>query len=531
MPDPQPPAQPIPEDPAPARTAPPAPDSSEPDPTEPAAARAAAAAAPPVHAFRPGGTWLLGVVLAVLTFWLFAQSLLNVIPTIRESLGMSAAVGDLAVSLTALFAGIFVVVAGGIGDRIGQTVVFRVGIALSILGALLLVLTPAHQGALTAALFLGGRAVLGLSTACIMPSALSLISTFFEGPERQRAVSMFSLGTFGGLGVASLAGGLIAGALGWRTIFLISIAASLLAYWWTRRTPWIRPEPSTAARRRFDWAGLAVFFVALVGLNVYISQGRTLGWTSAAGLGLLALTALAFAAFVALSLRRGADAFIDLRMFSNLRFTGPVVANFLMNSTAAIIIVSLGLMQAAAGWSPLQAGLLTIGHLVCVIAAIRIGEKLLQRLGPKRPMLWGTLSGMVGLLLAACTFLPLPAYAPVTALGLALFGLGQGLFATPAIDATITSVPRDGVGAASGILKMGSTLGQAIGVSAATALSALGRESAPASIAGWAATGWLEGTDPERFGAMLGAGLLGVIAVAMVLSVLVLVPRSGAPKA
>ena len=56
-------------------------------------------------------------------------------------------------------------------------------------------------------------------------------------------VSMFSLGTFGGLGVASLAGGLIAGALGWRTIFLISIEASLLAYWWTRRTPWIRPEP------------------------------------------------------------------------------------------------------------------------------------------------------------------------------------------------------------------------------------------------------------------------------------------------
>lgn len=68
----------------------------------------------------PGDDWLLGVVLAVVTFWLFAQTLLNVIPGIQDSLGLGTTVANFAVSVTALMSGLFIVVVGGLADRLGR---------------------------------------------------------------------------------------------------------------------------------------------------------------------------------------------------------------------------------------------------------------------------------------------------------------------------------------------------------------------------------------------------------------------------
>ena len=43
-----------------------------------------------------------------------------------------------------------------------------------------------------------------------MPSTIALIKAYFEGADRQRALSFWSIGSWGGSGVASFAGGAIA---------------------------------------------------------------------------------------------------------------------------------------------------------------------------------------------------------------------------------------------------------------------------------------------------------------------------------
>ena len=68
---------------------------------------------PATTAWKPTDKWLLGIVLAVINFWLFAQTLLNVIPGIRGQLGVEETLANLAVSATSLFSGIFIVVAVG----------------------------------------------------------------------------------------------------------------------------------------------------------------------------------------------------------------------------------------------------------------------------------------------------------------------------------------------------------------------------------------------------------------------------------
>ena len=55
---------------------------------------------------------LLGIVLGVITFWLFAQTTLNIAPAMREDLAIDVSSSNLAVSITALFSGIFIVVFG-----------------------------------------------------------------------------------------------------------------------------------------------------------------------------------------------------------------------------------------------------------------------------------------------------------------------------------------------------------------------------------------------------------------------------------
>jgi MFS transporter, DHA2 family, multidrug resistance protein len=473
--------------------------------------------------WKPTDRFLLGIVLSVITFWLFAQTLLNVIPGIQDELGVPPTLANLAVSITSLFSGIFIVVAGKLADRLGRMRLLRTGIHLSILGSLAIALTPVDLGALTSSLLLGGRILQGLSTACIMPAALALLKTYYDGRDRQRAMSFFSIGTWGGSGLCSLFGGFMAfTALGWRSIFWLSIVVAVIALLLVRGTPESRAEPGEHAG--FDWPGMATFVVALLAINVYISQGPTIGWTSPLGLGLVALTVVAAVAFFRIEMHQK-QTFINLQLFRDRAFSGAVLSNFLLNSAAGTLIVVLGLVQMASGWSALQAGTLTIGYLVAILATIRVGEKLLQRFGPRRPMIWGAVITGSGVLLCSTTFLLLEQYVVLTVIGFTLFGIGLGFYATPSLDTAMASVPLSEGGAAGGIYKMASSLGNAMGVAISATLYAAGRGVDPVIIQSWGVFIGNQDNVALRFGGAIGL-LFNVVMVAVALvSIILTIPK------
>jgi DHA2 family multidrug resistance protein-like MFS transporter len=132
----------------------------------------------------------------------------------------------------------------------------------------------------------------------------------------------------------------------------------------------------------------------------------------------------------------------------------------------------LTLVQEGAGLSSLQAGLLTVGYLIGVLATIRVGEKLLQRMGPRKPMLLGCWITGAGILLTTLTFLLVGQYLVIATGGFTLFGVGLGLYATPSTDAALSNVPQESAGSASGIYKMASSLGAALGVALSAAIFA-----------------------------------------------------------
>src|SRR5688572_32725575 len=78
---------------------------------------------------------LFGIIFGVLGFWLFAQTTLNIAPVMAEDLGVETSVMNIAVSITALFSGIFIVVIGGLADRLGRVRMTVLGFGLSIAGS------------------------------------------------------------------------------------------------------------------------------------------------------------------------------------------------------------------------------------------------------------------------------------------------------------------------------------------------------------------------------------------------------------
>lgn len=421
--------------------------------------------------------FIVGIVLAVLTFWLFAQSMINIIPVIQKDLGISLGMLNIATSLTSLFSGLFIVLAGGLSDRMGRKRLTYIGLMLSIVGCLLIIVSQ------NATLLIIGRVVQGISAACIMPATIALIKAAFDGKDRQRALSYWSFGSWGGGGLTALVGGAIATYMGWRWIFVVSIGIALLSMLLLKNIQ--ESKADEQRKEKFDFTGFFLFIIAMLMINIIVTRGQDFGWTSPLTLSLIGGALVTMIIFFTVE-RKKKNQFIEFSLFKTKAYTGAVVSNFLQNGIAATIVVAITYVQLARGFTPFQTGLLTIGNIIAVVVMIRVGEKMLQKMGARKPMLLATFIASLGMSMTAMTFLPDLIYIIVVFIGFLIAGVGIGMYATPSIDTSIVNISDDKVGIASGIYKMASSLGYSFGIAISTAvygvLAAVGSTHVAAAI-------------------------------------------------
>ncbi len=485
---------------------------------------------------------LWGIVLGVITFWLFAGTTGTIAPSILKDINtdpnnpfLDISTMNLAVSITALFSGIFIVVMGGFADRIGRVRMALTGNVLGMLGSLMIVLA---SGSLALPLLLGGRAIQGLSAACIMPSTMALVKTYWDGKARQRAVSMWSIGSWGGSGLAAIFGGYMSTLVSWRAIFVISIAISIISFLMIRGTPESKAAP-TGKAYKFDLAGVAVFMVSMISLMVVLIFGSKIGWASGITLGLAAIAVVGLFTFVRIE-SKTISAFVDFKLFRNKTFTGATISNFLLNGTIGLLIVTQQLFQLA-GHDPTtdklmtasQAGLLTLGYGVTIIAFIRVGEKLLQRFGPRKPMIWGSMIVGLACILLMPTNLLVSQYKILAIIAYALFGLGLAFYATPSTDAALANLPADQAGSGAGIYKMASSLGGAIGAAISLALFTAFRGNTQAAVflGDVLVTHGRTDNTALRYAATIALAFNLLMVIIAIVSITVTVPKSKAVEA
>ena len=183
---------------------------------------------------------------------------------------------------------------------------------------------------------------------------------------------------------------------------------------------------------------------------------------------------------------RISNAFVDFKLFHNPAYTGATISNFLLNGAAGTLLVSLQLVQLGGGMTAQQAGMLTLGYAIAIIAFIRVGEKLLQRFGARKPMIQGCLITGFSIVLLLPSNLMLADYKIIAIIGYTLYGVGLAFYATPSTDAALSGLPAAQVGSGAGVYKMASSLGAAFGVAISAAVFT-------ALSANPGAINWLEG--------------------------------------
>ena len=408
----------------------------------------------------------------------------------------------LLVSITALICGVSIVTAGSIADKIGRVKMTQIGFILSIIGS---ILCAVAQGS---TLLIAGRVIQGLSGAFIMPATLALINAYYPGEARPRALSFWSLASWGGSGVANFFGGAVVSALSWRWLFWLTVPVALIGMFLIKGTP--ESKITSGEKQSIDYFGIITLVLALLSLNLVVTRGGQYGWTSPIILSLIAAFVILFGIFLFIE-RRNTAPLVDLSLFSSKGYNAAVISNFLLNMCAGCLFILMPYVQTTRGLSSFQSGLLTISYLIAIVGTIRVGEKVMIKAGSRLPMAIGTLMAAVGIFLMTLTFLPNVAYFTAVVVGLAIMGTGFGFYATPSTNTAVGNVPAEKAGSASGIYKMASSLGGSFGVAISGAVSTailMSDKTAQNLSAGWG------------LGVSVIAGTISLIAV------LALVPKS-----
>jgi EmrB/QacA subfamily drug resistance transporter len=412
----------------------------------------------PSAAPEPRWTTRLWAVLAVLCLVLFLDgldvSMVGVaLPSIGHDLGMATGSLQWIINGYVLGYGGLMLLGGRTADLLGRRRVFLVALAVFAAASLLGGLVDSGS------LLIATRFVKGVAAAFTAPAGLSILTTTFpEGPQRNRALSVFSL--FGALGYSSglILGGLLTG-IGWRWTFLMPVPLALLALVVGLI---LIPRDRRAETGGQDPAG-AVTLTAGMLLAVYaVVTAPQTGWTSAATLAAFGIAVLLLLAFVLIEkrVRHPLVRFGILRKATTVRANLSIVA--LMGSYLSFQFMMTLYLQDGLGWSPLRMAfaLLPVGLIVAVGSPLT--GRLVNRFGTA-PLI---ITSMTSLTLGYVWFLATAGSSPdyVTAMLPSLLLLGGGFaFGYSAIMAQATEGIDDSEqGLASGLVQTSGQVGAAL---------------------------------------------------------------------
>jgi MFS family permease len=384
------------------------------------------------------------------------------LPSIGSDLHMSASSLQWIVSAYVLGYGGLLLLGGRAADLIGRRPVFLA--AVTVFGIASLVSAfMSNDGALIAL-----RLVKGVSAAFTVPAGLSIITTrFAEGPERSRALSIYTVCGASGFSFGLVFGGLLT-ELGWRATLVAPAPVALLivAAGWRLipRAPLSRPR-----LRELDLAGAVLSTGSLLVLVYGVVDAPNRGWGSATTIGLLALSVVLMAAFVGVE-RAHSHPLVRLGILRSsallhANLSGAVMAGAYFSFQFVVTLY----VQNSLGWSPLSMALAFLPAGVLVIAsATRMGT-VLERVDTAR-LIFGGLLAFVAAYLLFLRVEPGMNYANFLLPTMLLLGVGFAL-AFPSINAQATAgVAPHEQGLASGLVNTSIQVGGAIALAVITAV-------------------------------------------------------------
>jgi EmrB/QacA subfamily drug resistance transporter len=377
------------------------------------------------------------------------------VPQIQRELGLTStgvqwAVNGYLLSLAALFA-----FGGRLADTVGHRKMVTLGVIIFAAASAMCGLTP--KGSLAEAWIVAFRVVQGAGGAIMFPAALAIVVQTFAMRERGKALAIF-FGIAGGLtAIGPVLGGYLT-EWTWRAIFWVNIPVAVIAL-----VLIVISKPVTEhVPARIDYRGL-VLIAAGVALSVFGFQQSTVwGWSNPA-IGISIVLGLALVVAFYFVEKKTDPPLMRVSIFSNRAFfVENLVLGISMLTFIPIFFFASEYAQIALGKTAQQAGLYLLYYFVGFAVAAQIGGRMLDRIGAKRPVVFGCAIAAVGFGLWASKVTQLNFSNQVTYV--IISGFGMGLMLTPASTDAVNRASRLSYGEATGITQTVRNFGASLGL-------------------------------------------------------------------
>lgn len=382
-------------------------------------------------------------------------------PAIGRDLGGSPVALNWITNAFMLTFGGFQMAAGALADEFGRKKLFTVGVALFAAISLALSFAPS---VLVLDLL---RAAQGLAAAATLAGGASSLAQEFDGHARTRAFSILGT-TFGtGLAFGPLLAGFLTETFGWRSVFVsVAIIAVLALVFGAPRMRESRDPDATG----LDWLGTITFTGSLSLFTFGVIQAPASGWASPLVIVLLVGAAIVLAAFIVVETRI-ARPMLDLSLFRYPRFVGVQVLPIATCYCYIVLLILLPLrFIGIEGHSEIDAGLLMLALSAPMLVVPSLAATLTRWVSA------GVISG-VGLLIAAAGLMllsevELGASGHALVIPMLLIGLGTSMPWGLMDGLSVSIVPKERAGMATGIFNTTRVAGEGVALAIVSAILA-----------------------------------------------------------
>jgi EmrB/QacA subfamily drug resistance transporter len=358
---------------------------------------------------------------------------------------------------------------GKLSDTHGRKPLFVIAIAVFLAGS------AACAFAASMPMLAAFRAVAGLGAGGILALTSAVLGDVVPPRERAKYGGYF-VATYA---VASLLGPVTGGALagqstllgvdGWRWIFLINLPVGIAACAVVTRV--LRAGAQHRRQRRVDLAGTLTLMIAAVPLLLVAELGQGWGWGAPASVACYTSGTLGLAGFLLAERRAGDSALLTLRLFRIHGFALGAGQSLVwaIGMYASIVLLPLYL-QLVRGYSPTEAGLLTLPQVAGTLAFSVIAGQFTSRTGRYKIL---PVTGSVLLLAGMLMLWPLTAGTPLlyTETAMFLLGVGSSLYVQTITLSMQNALPQADLGVATSsntfFKQIGGTAGAAVFLSIA----------------------------------------------------------------
>ena len=386
------------------------------------------------------------------------------LPSIQEDLGFSQSGLAWVVNAYLIAFGGLLLLAGRLGDLIGQRRVFLGGLAVFTIASLICA-TAQSQGML-----IGARFVQGAGGAISSAVILGMIVTMFPEPREQaKAIGVYGFVASGGASIGLLAGGVLTEAINWHWIFFINLPVGVAVALLALRL--VDDGEGIGLKQGADVPGALLLTAGLM-LGVYsLLEAGEQGWGSTQTLGLGGIALALLAAFVARQARIE-NPLMPLRLFQSRNVSGAnVIMGLLVVGFFGMFFLGALYLQGILGYSALEVGLAFLPSCI-VMGTLSLGyaEKLIMGIGPKATLVTGLSFATVGLLLFSRAPVDANYWVDIAPVQL-LLGAGAGLSFPALMTLAMSGATPSDAGLASGLVNTTVQVGGAIGLAVLATLA------------------------------------------------------------